>query len=483
MPEITFTEFPSVEENDNHHQELLQPLDSTDHPVHPLITWLNRYSAQMEQRIAEERESLEEHRRQHQALVDTLRNERDLARSDLDEQHLWATKNEKELREEVCRSSQLAERLEELEHFLGDERLMNNKLNEELEKVKSQLADAETDCATKQSILDSTLSLLARKENENSNIREQLDELGVINSLLNLERAKNDEQNSEIISLKAQLVAERSQTCSLEEQLEQQSNELRDIRGDLLEERARESELQSELLQARREADLVGTLRCANNELEARCKTLEDEAAELHNDRHADARRINALEEQQRTTSGWADRLNVDLQSERTRTTELQSTISGLRQNLNRLNAQHHALQGQRDELTNANATLQNTRNSMRIRIFILQARSSRLNAEVAELKSVASQRSAVMAKLPRYPALVRARNSPSKPVPPSWDDRQIAFWIAASGSYGAKYLKLLRLRKTPRLWTVLENYLKSLTLNPMLMVKTFTDGIRQRSQ
>ncbi|KAL4763622.1 uncharacterized protein BDW70DRAFT_157633 [Aspergillus foveolatus] len=86
--------------------------------------------------------------------------------------------------------------------------------------------------------------------------------------------------------------------------------------------------------------------------------------------------------------SGEINRLSSEVQEERTRRTELQSTVSNLEQGRDRLNDELQQLQVEHAALENAHAVARHAEIRMRWQIVAHRARCRSLKAEVAELKS-----------------------------------------------------------------------------------------------
>ncbi|KAL6232820.1 hypothetical protein BDW75DRAFT_242581 [Aspergillus navahoensis] len=405
-----------IEENDVFTHESFGLVDAGDGLVPSFLTLLGHYSDKMERR---ERQILAEQRRNDERVQKILRDERDSALSELGGQRALATTSKKELEAEIAKNKLLVERVETLERQLAKEQVERNKMEGQMAENAAQLSDAATQSSKTQDLLNSIWSALAKKENENIEIREELvgktQQLDRANALIAEERAKSDRTLSELTSVETRLAAEQSQRSAVEHQLKKRDKKLTRIHNRLVETRAKNSELHLELAQARTEAEAGDTLRSANKELEAKCETLAKEVSDLHDIRRRHECTIKNLEEQQLTTSRQVDHLGSEIQDEQKRSTELRSTVSGLEVERDKLIIQIHRLQAEHDNLATTHAAVRRAEIGMRMHILSLQARCGSLNAVVAELRSITSQLPKAEAKLPRCPAMIKYRSSRPK--------------------------------------------------------------------
>ncbi|KAL4972270.1 hypothetical protein BDW66DRAFT_154887 [Aspergillus desertorum] len=419
-PRIETPQVVDVDKSDIFAQEPFRLIDSGEGPVLRLLAFLGHYSRKMERR---ERQRLAEQRRNDETVKRRLQNKRGSAPSGIDGQQTLAITYREELEAEIAKNELLAGKAQALERQLAEEQVKSNRLENQLAERAAQLSVAATHYSRKEDILSSILSHLAKNENENNELREQLKErnqqLDRKRASIAEERTKSDRILAKLTFLSNQLAAEQSQRSAVEHQLNERDKTLTRINSELVKTRARNSELHLELAEARTEAEPVDTLRSANEGLEAKCETLRKEASDLHDlCRHHECK-IKDLEEQQRTMRAQVDRLNSEIQDEQKRSTELRAAVSDLEHELeherDEFNIQLRRLQDEHDNLTNANAAVQRAKIGLRVRILALQARCGSLNAEVAKLKSIASQQSEAETKPPRRPAIIRYRYSSSK--------------------------------------------------------------------
>ncbi|KAL4744075.1 hypothetical protein BDV11DRAFT_165766 [Aspergillus similis] len=461
-PEETHPLIMNTEENDILAQESIGLPDSGDDFVPTIISLLNEYRGMME-RIKNGR--LAEQRRDHERIQAELQRQRDSAQSDLEKEQALTTGYREELEAKITEKKRLTKTVETLQKQLDEAKVERAKMEDQLAMKAAQLSDAAKEYAMKE-IWNSVMGPLARIENENSEIRDQLREINQqlegTNALIAEERANSDRNLSELTSARDKLAEEQAQRAAVERRLSEQDDRVTLLSNSIKSLEARELQLDFELAQARMEAGKVNPLRSANEKLEARCEMLKTEVSDLNNIRHHheyelerlgqhykdelkgleqlhedeikrleqyyrdeikgleqlhedEIKRleqyyrdeIKGLEQQQRTMSGEIKRLADEVQEKQ----KLQSTVSNLEQERDGLNNQLQTLQAKHANLTNAHEAARHAEIRMRWRMVAQRARCRLLNAEVAELKS--SRQPNAKAK-PRL-VLIKHRDSPAK--------------------------------------------------------------------
>ncbi|KAL3458420.1 hypothetical protein BJX64DRAFT_266746 [Aspergillus heterothallicus] len=159
--------------------------------------------------------------------------------------------------------------------------------------------------------------------------------------------------------------------------------------------------LREDLRQAMRDAELLDTMRRERDDLNDRYQILQSDFSSLTDDRRVQQDTIDALKGQRDAMGDQLRCLGGELHDEQVQKAELQVSLSSHLRELRELSNQRDSLQNDRSELTNTNAEL--------------RARCEMREAEIMELKLKASERERVRAKIPRYPALVRYKDTPPK--------------------------------------------------------------------
>jgi chromosome segregation ATPase len=393
----------NTEENEMFAQESMRLTDSGNDNVPTITSLLNEYTDRMEQI---EKLRLAEQRREHEMIQAELRKQKDSALSDLNKAQALTNKYREELDAKVTEEERLTEKVKALEKQLGE--------------TATQLSDATKENAAKEKIWNSVLGSLARLENENNEIREQLKELKQqlerTYASIAEERANSDRNLSELTSVRDKLAEEQLQRAAVERRLNEQDYRVTLLSNRIINLKTRKLQLRFELNQARMEAEQVNPLRSANEELEARCETLTREVSDLNDIRHHHEDEIRRVEQQQDTMSLAIDRLSSEVTKEQMRRTQLQSTVSDLEQERHGLNNQLQQLRADygnlTDALTNAHAAARHAEIRMRWLIFAHRARCRLLKAEIAELKSSRLSPAKAKSRL----ALVKYKDSPAKP-------------------------------------------------------------------
>jgi chromosome segregation ATPase len=377
---------PETESDGRPTQELLQPTEVDDGLLRPFLEPLRRYSAEVERRAGER---IAEYIRECKRDITSLQNQRDTALSDLRQERASAETNAQNLEEQI---RVLRESVSELELSLEEKIASMNNLTNQLDERSIELSDAEA----RYSMMERTLlHSLARAENENTEMREQLtgmrDEIDRANSLVTEERSRNDNYRAELATVLNQVQELQQQKIDNEGQLGSQITELTTINN----------RLEKNLVQARVEAELLLAMRQEREELDAKCQALTEEVCNLTDGQRSQQDTINALEGQRDAMSIEVRRLESELHDEQAQSTELQLTISDQLRELDELSIERDGLQSAMNELTNDNAEL--------------RATCSRLTAEITDLKLITSEHARVKAKNPRFPATVKYKNSPPK--------------------------------------------------------------------
>jgi chromosome segregation protein len=377
---------PERESDGRPTQELLQPTEVDDGLLRPFLEPLRRYSAEVERRAGER---IAEYIRECKRDITSLQNQRDTALSDLRQERASAETNAQNLEEQI---RVLRESVSELELSLEEKIASMNNLTNQLDERSIELSDAEA----RYSMMERTLlHSLARAENENTEMREQLigmrDQIDRANSLVTEERSRNDNYRAELATVLNQVQEVQRQKIDNEGRLGSQITELTTINN----------RLERDLVQARVEAELLLTMRQEREELDAKCQALTEEVCNLKDGRRSQQDTINAIEGQRDAMSIEVRRLEGDLHDEQAQSTELQLTISNQLRELDELSIERDGLQSAMNELTNDNAEL--------------RATCSRLTAEITDLKLITSEHARVKAKNPRFPATVKYKNSPPK--------------------------------------------------------------------
>jgi chromosome segregation ATPase len=357
--------------------------------------WLDRYAADL---VREEREKLAELEERYDRDTSNLRDQRDLARHRLNE-------HQTQLAAAIDRETVSAAKAADFQELLHVERSTTHDLKAQLEDKANKLSATEVRNSTTEQTLMTISGLLASKEDENCDAKEQLrllkqqlddsntvivEERERCNKHLEELRQQLDDANTLIVEERERcnkhleelrqrlddantLIVKERERCNkhleelrqeqqsernaLDRQLQKSTTELGMISKRLQEQTTRNTELQSRLDHATQN---LQQMHSTNEKLEARCSALKEEVSEL-----AAARRtISHHVERQDDMEGQARQLTAYLHDEQTQRAELQSTVSAQRLEIDDLMEQRQQLRVELTESRDANATLRRVRNS-----------------------------------------------------------------------------------------------------------------------
>ncbi|KAJ0413026.1 hypothetical protein BJY00DRAFT_320207 [Aspergillus carlsbadensis] len=363
-------DFRNIQDNHPAMQEQFPIMSSVEGFITIFSGWLDRYTADL---VREEREKLAELEERYDRETSNLRDQRDLASHRLNE-------HQTELAAAIDRGTVSAAKAANFQELLHVERTKTDDFRAQLEDEANKLSAAEVRNSTTEQTLMTVSGLLASKEDENREVKEQLRSLNQqlddastliveeregCNKHLEELRKKLDDANTLIVKeregcnkhLEELRQQQQSERDAHDRQLQRSTTQLEIISKRLQEQMTRNTELQSRLDHTTQN---MQQMHSANEKLEARCLALREEVSELTVAR----RTINHLVERQHDMEGQVRQLTADLHDEQTQTAELQSTVSAQRREINDLMEQRQQLRAELTESRYADATVRRARNS-----------------------------------------------------------------------------------------------------------------------